>query len=94
MHDTTRTINPNFTFNENAKLKSLMKFEPEHDYVDLDFKRTRPSKLDPHLTEILKKKDEGWSYQRIADFLKTKHKIESVWASTVLRRINEFYKNG
>lgn len=90
MSDATPVINPNFSNDENAKIVSLIKYEPRQDHVESAI--ARKSKLDPHLPEILKRKSDGWSYQRIADYIKTKYKIDSVWASTVYRRINEFYK--
>jgi hypothetical protein len=88
----SRIFNTHLSDVENAKIASLTKYEPQQDHVESI--RTRKSKLDPHLPEILKRKSEGWSHQRIAAFLKTKYKIENVSASTVFRRINEFYKKG
>ena len=94
MPDTTRTINQNFTREEITKLKSLMKYEPEHDYIETnsDFKRPRASKLDPHLSEILKRRSQNWSYQRIVDELKQKYGFVKLNKSTMMRRINKFFE--
>ena len=52
MLDTTNSINPNLTPDEDAKIVGLTKYEPQQDrVVSL---RPRKSKLDPYLHVILK----------------------------------------
>lgn len=90
MLDTTNTINPNFTPGEDAKIVGLAKYEPQQNRVESI--RPRKSKLDHYLHVILNKKSQGWSYQRIADYLKEKHGFVKLNKSTVMRRINKFYE--
>lgn len=90
MLDTTNSINPNLTPDEDAKIVGLTKYEPQQDrVVSL---RPRKSKLDPYLHVILKRRSQGWSYQRIADELKQKHGFVKLNKSTVMRRINKFFE--
>lgn len=90
MLDAIPSINPNFNQEDNAKLASLMKYEPQQDHVKTI--RTRTSRLDPYLPEILKRRSQNWSYQRIADELKLKHGFIKLNKSTVMRRLNKFFE--
>lgn len=90
MQHSTNSFNRHFTHSINFKLAGLFKYEPEHDRVFI--KGKRKSCLDPHLPEILKNRDKGWSYQRIADYLNNRLGCEGINKSTVMRRINKFNK--
>jgi transposase len=56
-------------------------------------RKNRRSCLDPYLPEIITKYNYGWTYQRIADYLKSKYGI-SKDKTKVWRRIKKFMEGG
>lgn len=85
-------FNRHFDKTTNALVGQLIAHQPNNRPVRQ--KRNRKSRIEPYLAEILKKRDSGWSYQRIADYLKKTYEINKLDRSTVWSRINEFNTEG
>jgi len=56
--------------------------------------RSRKGRLDKHIIDILRMRDKGYSFERVATVFRTKLNWQSLNRSTVKHAIDKFMKGG
>lgn len=90
MLDPATPINRHFDEATNALVVALT---AQTQQQPIRSRKNRRSCLDPYLSEIIAKNNQGWAYQRIADYLANKYGI-SKDKTKVWRLIKKFMKGG
>ena len=85
-----RIINRNFDSKTNRLLSQFIVEKANHNSGQR--RRNRISRLDQHVAEILNKRTQKWSFERVAIYLSAKYGMKKINRSTVMRRIQKFYE--